>query len=47
LIDMSSNEGASIGLVDDKAKSTLQVHVTKAEKGSDIAITSVRDGGTK
>ena len=44
LMDMSSNDGASISLVDDKAKSQLAVHVTKAEKGSDIAITSVREG---
>jgi hypothetical protein len=44
LMDMSSNDGASISLVDDKAKSTLQVHVNKAEKGSDIAIVAVREG---
>ena len=44
LMDMSSNDGASISLIDDKARSTLQVHVTKADKGSDIAITSVREG---
>jgi len=44
LMDMSSNEGASISLIDEKAKSSLQVHVSKAEKGSDIAITSVREG---
>jgi hypothetical protein len=40
--DMSSNEGASLSLMDDKAKATLQVHVGKAEKGSDITILSVR-----
>jgi hypothetical protein len=44
LMDMSSNEGASLSLVDDKAKSVIQVHVSKAEKGSDIAIVSNRDG---
>jgi len=44
LMDMSGNDGASISLMDDKAKSSLQVHVSKAEKGSDIAITSVREG---
>jgi hypothetical protein len=44
LMDMSSNEGASLSLVDDKAKSVIQVHVSKAEKGSDIAIVSSRDG---
>jgi hypothetical protein len=44
LMDMSSNDGASISLVDDKAKSSLQVHVSKAEKGSDIAIVASREG---
>lgn len=44
LMDMSSNEGASISLIDEKAKSTLQVSVSKAEKGSDIAIRSAREG---
>lgn len=44
LMDMSGNEGASISLVDDKTKSTLQVHVSKAEKGSDIAIVAAREG---
>ena len=43
LMNMSSNDGESISLIDDKAKSSLQVHVTRAEKGSDIAITSVRE----
>ena len=43
LMDMSSNDGASLTLVDDKAKSTLQVHVNKAEKGSDIAIAASRE----
>jgi len=42
-MDMSSNDGASLTLVDDKAKSTLQVHVNKAEKGSDIAIAASRE----
>ncbi len=44
LMDMSHNDGASLSLIDDKAKSTLQVHVSKAEKGSDIAITASREG---
>jgi hypothetical protein len=44
LMDMSSNDGASISLVDDKTKSMLQVHVSKAEKGSDIAIVASREG---
>ena len=43
-MDMSHNDGASLTLVDDKAKSTLQVHVNKAEKGSDIAIAASREG---
>jgi hypothetical protein len=43
LTDMSSSDGASISLVDDKTKTSLQVHVTKADKGSDIAILSIRD----
>jgi hypothetical protein len=41
--DMSSDEGASLSLMDDKAKTSLQVHVTKADKGSEIAILSIRD----
>ncbi|HVO06734.1 MAG TPA: hypothetical protein VMT83_08130 [Burkholderiaceae bacterium] len=44
LMDMSSNDGASISLLDDKAKTSLAVHVTKAENGTDIAITSTREG---
>jgi len=44
LNEMSSNDGASISLIDDKAKSSLAVHVSKAEKGSDIAITASREG---
>jgi hypothetical protein len=44
LMDMSSNEGAALTLVDEKAKHTLQVSVSKAEKGSDIAIMSTRSG---
>jgi hypothetical protein len=44
LMDMSSNDGASISLVDDKTKSMLQVHVSKAEKGSDIALVATREG---
>jgi hypothetical protein len=44
LVDMSSNDGASLTLIDDKAKSSWQVHVSKAEQGSDIAITASREG---
>jgi hypothetical protein len=44
LMDMSHNDGASISVVDDKAKSTLQVHVSKAEKGTDFAIVAIREG---
>jgi hypothetical protein len=44
LMDMASNDGASISLVDDKTKSMMQVHVSKAEKGSDIAIVVSREG---
>jgi hypothetical protein len=44
LMDMSSNDGASISVVDDKTKSMLQVHVSKAEKGSDIALVATREG---
>jgi hypothetical protein len=43
LTDMSSNDAASLSLVDDKARSSLQVHVGKAEKGSDITILSIRE----
>ena len=44
LMDMSSNEGASLSLVDDKTKTMMQVHVSKAEKGSDIALVASREG---
>jgi hypothetical protein len=44
LMDMSHNDGASLTLIDDKTKSSLQVHVSKAEKGSDIAIAASREG---
>jgi len=47
LMDMSSSDGASISLVDDKAKSMLQVHVNKGEKGSDIAIAANREAAAK
>ena len=42
--DMSHNDGASLSLVDDKARSSLQVHVNKAEKGSDVTIAATREG---
>ena len=44
MMDMSSNEGASLSLVDDKTKSVMQVHVSKAAKGSDIALVASREG---
>jgi len=43
LMDMSHNDGAALSLIDEKAKSTLQVHVSKAEKGTDIAIAANRE----
>jgi hypothetical protein len=43
-MDMSHNDGAMLTLVDDKAKSTLQVQVSKADKGSDVAIIASREG---
>ena len=43
-MDMSHNDGASLTLVDEKAKNTLQVNVSKADKGSDIAIVASREG---
>lgn len=42
--DMSHNDGASLSLVDDKARSTLQVTVSKAEKGSDVILVASREG---
>ena len=43
LMDMASPEGAMLGLVDDKAKSTIQVHIGKADtRGSSIMISSSR-----
>jgi hypothetical protein len=44
LMDMSGGDGASISLIDEKARSSLAVHVSKADQGSDIAITATRDG---
>jgi hypothetical protein len=44
LIDMGGgSDGTSLSLMDDRAKSSLQVVVSKADKGSDIAILSVRE----
>ena len=43
-VDMSQNDGAMLSLIDDKAKSMLQVQVGKAEKGSDIAILATSEG---
>jgi hypothetical protein len=44
LMDMSSSEGASLTLADDKTKTVMQVHVSKADKGSDIALVASREG---
>ena len=44
LMDMSQNDGASLSLIDEKTKSMVQIHVSKAEKGSDIAIVATREG---
>jgi hypothetical protein len=41
--DMGGSDGASLSLVDDKTKTSMQVHVTKADKGSEIAILTIRD----
>jgi hypothetical protein len=43
LTDMSSSDGASLSLVDEKTRTSLQVQVTKADKGSDIAILTIRE----
>jgi hypothetical protein len=44
LMDMSHNDGAMLTLVDEKSKNTLQVNISKADKGSDIAIVANRAG---
>ena len=41
--DMGGSDGASLSLIDDKTKTSMQVHVTKADKGSEIAILTIRD----
>jgi hypothetical protein len=38
LVDMSGPEGAVLSLVDEKTKNAIQVHVSKADAGSDILI---------
>ena len=43
LTDMAASDAASFSLIDDKAKTSMQVHVTKADKGSEIAILTIRD----
>ena len=45
VVDRLARDAASISLVDDKAKSSMQVHVGKADKGSDIMIAVTREGG--
>jgi hypothetical protein len=42
--DMSHNDGASLNLVDEQARTTFQVHVNKADNGSDITIAAGREG---
>jgi hypothetical protein len=44
LMDMSSADGATLSLVDDKSKSALQVHVGKDDKGSSILIHRTKGG---
>lgn len=44
MMDMSSGEGAMLSLIDDKTKGAIQVHIGKADKGSDIMISSTRSG---
>jgi hypothetical protein len=41
--DMGGDDGASLSLIDEKAKTSVQVQVSKADKGSEIAILSIRD----
>jgi hypothetical protein len=43
-MDMSSPEGASLSLMDDKSKGALQVHVGKDDKGSSILISRSQGG---
>jgi hypothetical protein len=42
LMDMSGNGNATLALVDDASKQSLQVHVNPAERGTDILITASR-----
>jgi hypothetical protein len=44
LVDMSMPDGAAISLMDDKAKSAIQVHIGKDDKGSSIMISSTKGG---
>ncbi len=44
VMEMSHNDGASMSLIDEQAKSTLAVHISKAENGTDIALTANREG---
>jgi hypothetical protein len=43
LVDMSMPDGASLSLMDDKTKSTIQVNVGKEDKGSSIMISANRN----
>jgi hypothetical protein len=40
MMDMAAGDGAMLMLMDDKSKSSIQVHIAKSEKGTDIRITS-------
>jgi hypothetical protein len=44
LVDMSSSDGASLSLFDDKTKRAIQVQVSKDDKGSGITISSNQQG---
>jgi hypothetical protein len=45
LMDMAGDGNATLALVDPASDETVQVHVTKAESGSDILITMTRKAG--
>ncbi|MCL4744855.1 MAG: hypothetical protein KJZ83_05515 [Burkholderiaceae bacterium] len=42
MMDMAANDSITLMLLDDKAKSTIQIIVSKGEKGSEVMITSNR-----
>ena len=43
-VDASDNDHSSLTLVDEKAKTTLHVEVSKADKGSEVMIHASREG---